>query len=161
MTEIIELVESDLESLAGLYKQFWDEESDVEKMRPTFQRLSDNSDYIFLGAKCDDELVGSVMGVVCEELYGQCLPFMVVEDLVVDKNHRRQGVGSTIMRELEQRAINRGCSFILLVTEQNRTTAHRFYESLGYSQDKYKGFKKRLGNGQQNFREGAGKLGRV
>jgi ribosomal protein S18 acetylase RimI-like enzyme len=144
MMQITELTEQDLESLAGLYRQFWNEESDVRKMRDTFRHLAGNPDYIFLGAKRDGQLVGSVMGIVCEELYGQCQPFMVVEDVVVDEGHQRQGIGSQLMRELEQRAKERGCGYIIFVTEQDRTTAHRFYESLGYCPDKYRGFKKRL-----------------
>ena len=147
--EIAKLTEQDLESLSQLYKQFWNEESDVTKMHAVFQRLATNPDYMFLGAKRNGQLVGSVMGIVCEELYGQCQPFMVVEDVVVDEGDRRQGVGSRLMVELERRAADRGCSYIIFVTEEDRTTARRFYESLGYSPDKYKGFKKRLGDGQQ------------
>ena len=143
--KITELIEHDLESLARLYKQFWNEESDVARMRAAFQRLASNPDYIFLVAKRDEQLVGSVMGIVCEELYGDCQPFMVVEDVVVDEENRRQGVGSRLMVELERLAANRGCSYIIFVTEQDRTAAHQFYESLGYSPNKYKGFKKRLG----------------
>jgi len=138
------LTEQDLEALAGLYKQFWNEESDVDKMRDAFRRLSGNADYILLGARRDGVLVGSVMGIVCEELYGQCQPFMVVEDVVVDQENRRRGVGSRLMAELERHATERGCSYIIFVTEHERTAALRFYESLGYSPDKYRGFKKRL-----------------
>lgn len=148
--EIGELTESDLEALAGLYKQFWGEDSSPEKMRSTFQRLRTNPNYIFLVARRDGRLTGSVMGIVCEELYGECRPFMVVEDVIVDQNHRRQGIGSLLMRELERLATTRDCAYIIFVTEQDRTTAHQFYASLGYSPDKYRGFKKRLGGGQQS-----------
>jgi GNAT superfamily N-acetyltransferase len=110
-----------------------------------FEHQSDT----FLVARQNDRLAGSVMGIVCEELYGECKPFMVVEDVIVDQNHRRQGVGSLLMRELERLAITRDCAYIIFVTEQDRTTAHQFYESLGYNPDKYRGFKKRLGGGQQ------------
>jgi hypothetical protein len=33
------------------------------------------------------------MGILCEELYGQCRPFMAVEDVIVDQAHRRRGIG--------------------------------------------------------------------
>jgi GNAT superfamily N-acetyltransferase len=146
--EIAKLTKDDLEALAALYKQFWGEDSSVEKMHSTFERLDANPDYIFLGAKHDGCLVGSVMGIICEELYGECQPFMVVEDVVVDEGHRRKGIGSQLMQELEECADSRDCSYIIFVTEQDRTTAHQFYQSHGYSPDKYKGFKKRLGHGQ-------------
>jgi ribosomal protein S18 acetylase RimI-like enzyme len=144
MIRITELAEGDLEALAGLYEQFWGEESSLDKMRATFRRLAGNTNYIFLGAKKDDLLAGSVMGVVCEELYGECRPFMVVEDVIVAEGHRREGIGSQLMRELERRATERGCAHIVLVTERDRVGALQFYRSLGYDPEAHKGFKKQL-----------------
>jgi GNAT superfamily N-acetyltransferase len=142
--EIERLTETDLPILAELYKQFWGEESSLEKMRAAFHRLSNDPNYIFIVAKIDECVVGSVMGIVCEELYGECKPFMVVEDVIVDKRYRREKIGTSLMQELEKLAIERNCSYIIFVTENERVDAHRFYESLGYRLDAYKGFKKRL-----------------
>ena len=119
--EINELTEDDLAALAGLYKQFWGEESCLEKMQATFRKLKGNPNYIFLAAKSEMRLVGSVMGIVCEELYGECIPFMVVEDVIVDKDRRREGIGSALMRELERHAVERNCGYIIFVTEPERT----------------------------------------
>ena len=38
---------------------------------------------------------------------------------------------------------------VAFVTEAERTGAQRFYKSLGYEFESYKGFKKRIGKGQQ------------
>ena len=146
--EIRKLIEDDLVSLAVLYKQFWGEESSLDKMRATFQRLKRNPNYILLVADQQNNLVGSVMGIICEELYGDCKPFMVVEDVIVDRDQRRLGIASSLMRELEKCAVKQNCSYIIFVTESERTEAHRFYESLGYRSDAYKGFKKRLKKSQ-------------
>lgn len=145
MAKIRRLTLTDLEPLAGLYEQFWGEESSLEKMRVEFARLDADPDYLLLGAKLDGHLVGSLMGIVCHELYGDCRPFLVVEDVIVDQNHRRQGIGSAMMCELEQWAAQRGCGYMLFVTETTRTDAHRFYEALGFGLETHKGFKKRLG----------------
>ena len=142
--EIGRLAEADLPGLAGLYKQFWGEDSCLEKMRATFRRLKERPDYIFLAAKDNRRLVGSVLGIVCEELYGECVPFMVVEDVIVDAEWRRKGIGSALMCELESLAVDRDCGYVIFVTEVERTDAQRFYESLGYRPDAYRGFKKRL-----------------
>jgi ribosomal protein S18 acetylase RimI-like enzyme len=145
--EIERLTEDDLPHLAELYKQFWGENSSLDKMRATFQKLSNNPNYVFLVAKSSGHVVGSIMGIVCEELYGECRPFMVVEDVIVDREQRRKGIGASLMRELETIAADRACGYIIFVTEKERTDAHRFYESLGYKPDAYKGFKKRLSSG--------------
>ena len=147
--EIGRLTENDLPALAELYRQFWGEGSCLERMRATFQRLKDDPDYVFLAAKSDQRLVGSVMGIVCEELYADCVPFMVVEDVIVDKARRREGIGSALMCELEKYAAERDCGYILFVTESERTDAQRFCESLGDKPDAYKGFKKHLRKPEQ------------
>jgi len=144
MIEIAELVELDLEDLGCLYEQFWGEKSSLEKMSLVFRRLDANPNYILLGAKENKCLAGSVMGIVCEELYGKCEPFMVIEDVIVDKNYRRRGVGSELMGRLEEYANDRGCSYIILVTDSGRAAAIEFYQSLGYEPDRHKGFKKKL-----------------
>jgi GNAT superfamily N-acetyltransferase len=135
---------SDLPALARLYRQFWGETSCLKRMTSAFERLAENPDYIFLAADAGDGIAGAVTGIVCHELYGQCRPFMVVEDVIVDRDHRRRGIASDLMRTVERTAIARGCSHIIFVTEAGRTDAHRFYQSLGYRADTHKGFKKRL-----------------
>ena len=148
--EITRLTEYDLSALAEIFKQFWGEKSSLEKMRLTFSKIATNPSYILLAAKQNDRLVGFVMGIICEELYGDCKPFMVVEDLIIDKNHRRHGVGSALMRELEKYAVDHDCCQIIFVTEADRTEAHRFYKSLGYEFELYKEFKKRVGSDQMS-----------
>jgi ribosomal protein S18 acetylase RimI-like enzyme len=143
-TEIVTLTEQDLPALAGLYRQFGGERSALEDMRRVFHRLENNPGYRLLGAKRGKQLVGTVMGVICEELYGRCRPFMVVEDMIVDGAGRRQGAGTLLMRAIEQEAVRRDCSYIMLVTDSFRTEALAFYRSLGYDPSRYRGLKKYL-----------------
>jgi ribosomal protein S18 acetylase RimI-like enzyme len=144
------LTDDDLTPLAEMFQQFWGEKSSLENMRKTFSRLAANPAYILLAAKQNDRLAGFAMGIICEELYGDCKPFMVIEDLIVDNTQQRKGVGSALMRELEKCAVDQNCCQIVFVTEAGRTQAHRFYESLGYESESYKGFKKKMKSGHQN-----------
>jgi hypothetical protein len=83
--EIVALKEQDLPDLTQLYRQFRGEESCLEDMRKTFRRLRKNANYTLLGVKAGGRLVASIMGILCEELHGQCRPFMVVTDEVQEK----------------------------------------------------------------------------
>lgn len=141
---IREMAAEDMESLAALYYQFWGESSNTEKMREKFTLLQSNSAYIFLCAVEDGRVVGSVMGIVCEELYDECFPFMVLENMVVDSKYRRRGIGKLMFAELERRAKEKGCRQILLVTESDREDARRFYEDVGFHPTANMGFKKKL-----------------
>ena len=134
----------DIESLSRLYYQFWSEASDEEKMMGKFAQLQINDAYIFLCAIENDILVGSLMGIVCEELYGDCRPFMVVENVIVDGNHRGKGIGKALLGELEKRANVRGCTKIILVTETYRKDACGLYESVGFHPTANKGYKEML-----------------
>ncbi len=144
------LTDDDLTPLAEMFQQFWGEKSSLERMRKTFSRLAANPAYILLAAKQNDRLAGFAMGIICEELYGNCKPFMVIEDLIVDSAQRRGGIGSALMRELEKCARNHDCCQIIFVTEADRTQAYRFYRSLGYESEPYKGFKKQIGRSKYN-----------
>ena len=147
--QVTVLTEQDLPDLVRLYKQFHGEDSSLEEMRITFRRLENDMDYCLLGVREEGRLIGSVMGILCWELYGPCRPFMVVEDVIVDQGHRRRGVGSKLMRAIERVALRHDCSYIMLVTDANRTDALGFYEHLGYHPDRYRACKKYLDALQQ------------
>ncbi len=134
----------DLESLGKLYFQFWGDKSELEKMQGKYKELENNDNYIFLAAEVDGRLAGSVMGIVCSELYGDCRPFMVLEDLIVDKNFRKKGIGKALVRKLEEEAEKRNCCQIIFITETDRHDAVAFYESVGYDSNKNRGFKKKI-----------------
>ena len=142
---IREMQSGDMDALSGLYSQFWNETSNLQRMRETFVRLQNNGAYILLCAIEQNRLVGSVMGVVCEELYGECAPFLVVENMVVDRTCRKKGVGKLLFAELERRAKEKGCTQVILVTETERKDACGFYESAGFHPTANKGYKKKLG----------------
>ena len=142
--QLREMTAEDIKELAELYKQFWNEESITEKMREKFTDLKTNDNYIYLSAFIQGNLVGSILGIVCESLYGECEPFLVIEDFIVDENYRQQGIGSALIEELEERAKKQGCTHIILVTEKERKGAIRFYETAGYKKGQHQGFKKSL-----------------
>ena len=144
MVKIRAVTHNDIESLIGLYEIFWNEKSDKQKMERKLQDLANNPNYFFLCAEKEDKVIGTIQGIICEELYGTCQPFLLMENFVVDKEHRKQGVGKLLLNSLEKIAKNRDCSQILFITESDRKDTIKFYESVGYSSETHKGFKKPL-----------------
>ena len=134
----------DIESLSNLYYQFWNENSNLQKMKNKLVELQENDAYILLCSFDGNDVTGSVMGIICEDLYGECQPFLLLENMVVDTNYRKKGLGKALYAELEKRAKARGCTQIILVTETNRTDACGFYQSLGFHPTANKGYKKKL-----------------
>lgn len=145
MITIDKLTFEDLTELKLLYEDaFEGSVTEYSRMIETYNRIKNNSNYIVLCAKTDGKVVGSVMGIVSDELFGKCLPFMVVENVAVLKEYRRLGVAKKLMVSLEEQAKMNNCTTILFVSSEHRTGAHKLYESLGYGADKVNGYRKRL-----------------
>ncbi len=140
---IRQLEKRDLPQLADLYYQFWGDHSDVDEMEKQLGFMQAENTHVVLVCETDGAIIGSVMGIVCRELYGDCRPFMVVENMIVDQAHRRSGVGRKLLRELEKEAKERNCTQLILVTEKDREDACAFYENYGFSKNTT-GYKKKV-----------------
>lgn len=137
------LTKDDMPQLARLYYQFWEEDSDPVNMKAAFDAITAAGSHILLCAQEGDRLIGSVMGIICAELYGDCRPFLVVENMIVDQNYRRKSIGKSLLSALEQQARSRNCTQMILVTETDRSDACGFYENYGFSKNTT-GYKKKL-----------------
>lgn len=69
---------------------------------------------------------------------------MVIEDVVVLQEFRRQGIAKQLLIKIEEIARDAKCSMIIFVSSEHRLGAHKLYESLGYGNDKVNGYRKRL-----------------
>lgn len=136
------MVLEDIPELAELYRQFWDQSSDVPEMIKLMERLLTRDDYVFLSAVEGSKLIGSVYGIVCEIPYRHCRPFFVIQNVIVDEDHRRKGVASLLFDELEHRAREKGCIQCDLITNPFREAAVGFYQGRGFAADV--GFRKPL-----------------
>jgi ribosomal protein S18 acetylase RimI-like enzyme len=144
MIEIDQLKFEDLNGLKDLYEDSFGTLTDYDKMKERFNSVQNDSNYILLIAKDENKVVGSVLGVICNELIGQCTPFMVIEDVAVLKLYRRNGIARQLLQKIEEHAKSRKCNMIIFVSSIHREGAHKLYESLGYGIDKVNGYRKRL-----------------
>ncbi|MFC3748638.1 GNAT family N-acetyltransferase [Paenibacillus sp. GCM10012306] len=133
-----------LDALNDLYHELVGRAADRGKLEQIFKLVKADNRYILLGAFIDGELVGSVMGILCYDLVGDCQPFMVIENVVVSSRARRQGVGKKLMVRIEEIARERDCYYMILVSGEQRKEAHIFYERLGFRDEKVEGYRKHL-----------------
>ena len=144
MIEIKRIESNDLRDLSLLSEELSGKKTDFETMVKNFEWINKNEDYIVLGANCDGKLVGSLMGIICHDLVGECKPFMVIENVIVSGNLRGKGIGKKLMTEIERIGKEKNCYYTMFVSGSQRKEAHKFYESLGYKLDEVQGFKKYL-----------------
>ncbi|MDO9100087.1 MAG: GNAT family N-acetyltransferase, partial [Caldisericota bacterium] len=141
--EIVAAQPCDLPAIGRLHEHFWGKPSDVDAMAATLETLAADPNHVILAARIDGRCVGTATGVICHGLYGGFDTYMVVEDMVVDPEHRRQGVASALLADLESAARNRGCNQVILLTESVRSDAVALYEANGF-ESRWTGFKKKL-----------------
>lgn len=142
MIKISKIQKGDLSDLASLFEELVDKKTDIIKMKESFQKLDYDPNVILIGAKENGNLLGSIMGIICHDVVGECRPFMVIENFVVTDKERGKGIGKKLITVLEEQAKHRNCNYAILVSSGERDLAHQFYESNGYYSKSQKGYKK-------------------
>jgi GNAT superfamily N-acetyltransferase len=85
-----------------------------------------------LVAETDGRLFGCVSGYVAP-YFPRGILLCRVTALVVTSTHRARGIGKALMVAAAEHARNSGCAALEVTTSEDRATAHRFYESLGFA----------------------------
>lgn len=143
----IELRKATVEDIPGLDKVMQvisDGPGDREKMAELIENISrDRQKYLLVAVNRENgEIIGSLLGVVFEDICGDCRPILLVENVAVLDKCQGQGVGRRMFEEIERWGREMDCHYEMLVSGMNRTGAHKFYKRIGF--DEVKGFKKYL-----------------
>ena len=120
---------SDAEDIVTLTAQLG-YEVELVSLRERLRRVLGRPEHQLIVAELEGRTVGWLHAAVWESIEAD--PFVVIRGLVVDRNHRRQGVGRLLMEHAERWALAQGCHVVRLSSSSVRTEAHRFYEHLGY-----------------------------
>lgn len=132
----------DVPGLDTVMQVISDEPGDFNKMRGLIRRMERDEQKYLLVAELDGEIVGSLLGVVFEDICKDCRPILLVENVAVLEKCQGLGIGRKMFEEIERWGRERSCHYEMLVSGMNRTGAHRFYGALGF--EEVKGFKKYL-----------------
>ena len=145
MVETREARLEDLEGLNRLYLQLSGNDHGLSsRYKDIFAQMkSDGAYHLLVAVNEDDNVVGSVLGIICKSLAAHYESFLVIEDVIVDDTLRRAGIGRALFEKIEQIASENSCAYSILVSSGFRTEAHRFYENMGYTESVV-GFRKKL-----------------
>lgn len=116
----------------------------LKRMAELISKIADNPQKYLLVVENSEtgELVGSLLGVVFEDICGDCSPILLVENVAVLESCQGKGIGRMMFEEIERWGRENHCHYEMLVSGLNRMGAHKFYRALGF--DEVKGFKKYL-----------------
>ncbi len=134
MTEAVQvraIQESDSRAIAALAKQLGYDIS-LPVVAEQVASIIANQDHFAFVAVREAEIIGFVHGFVALRLTAS--PFLEIAGLVVREEDRGKGIGSRLVRHLEE-YVNH-CDTVRVRCNVKRELAHRFYLKLDYSEKK-------------------------
>ena len=136
--------ENDLDALDKVMLVISDKSADRNEMSQLVKRINADPQKYLLVAEdaAAGTLCGSLLGVVFEDICGDCRPILLIENVAVLPEYQGKGVGRAMFAEIERWGKEMDCHYEILVSGMQRTGAHKFYEALDFFE--VKGFKKYL-----------------
>lgn len=123
----------DLTPVFDSYRVFYKQTSNPEAAKQFLKQRLEKQDTIIYIAYAEEKAVGfmhlfhSFTSVGMQSIF-------ILNDLFVDKNYRKQGIGVALLNQAKQKAEQDKCKFIALQTETTNP-AQFLYESMGWKKD--------------------------
>ena len=77
-------------------------------------------------------VVGTVVLLIVPNLSHSACPWALLENLIIDRRHRGEGLGRMLVEHAISRARESGCYKVQLLSDTRRSEAHSFYRSLRF-----------------------------
>lgn len=139
---IREAVADDVITLNTLYKLLVPSSKNINVLPDRIEQIRhDNNNFLFVYEE-DGVILGTIFLTLCMDPAYEFRPYGLVEYIFVLEEARGKGVGSSLLRHIEEVCISKHCTRICLMSNAQRTDAHRFFESNGYNGTTSKAFKK-------------------
>ena len=140
---------NDLSHLLRLYEQLGESRpsalpADSKKAQPLMEVIAVLPGRQLLVAEISRKVVGTADLLIVPNLTHGGAPWAVIENVVVEQEARRRGVGRALMEEVVRRCMDASCYKVQLLSDKHRTQAHEFYRSVGFEAIA-EGFRRYLG----------------
>lgn len=104
----------------------------ADDYRQAFAQISAATGQELLVAEEEGRVIGTMALIIVPNLSHGGLPWACVENVMVDSEYRRRGIGKLLMDYALAQAKTAGCYKIQLISDRSRKEAHNFYRMLGY-----------------------------
>jgi GNAT superfamily N-acetyltransferase len=129
--------EADLPGILAIYAQPALDDGDVltvEDARAWLRSLAAYPSYKLYVADDDGAIAGTFALLVMANLAHRGAPSGIVEDVGVAPERHGRGIGKLMMEHAMRVCAAAGCYKLVVSSNARRTSAHAFYESLGFEQ---------------------------
>jgi ribosomal protein S18 acetylase RimI-like enzyme len=127
---------SDLDSMVILLGQLFSIEedftADVLKQKKGLELLLQNQNYSkVLVAESDGQVVGMLTAQICIST-AEGAKAGTLEDMIIDKNYRRKGIGRMLIQKMEDWAFQNNIKRLQLLCDKNNIPALEYYKNLNW-----------------------------
>lgn len=135
-------VAQDAPAIAALYRELV-ADPHINVLPEQVAALGDSAEsYLLVVEQAHGGICGTALLTICADVMYGAQPFGVLENIVIGEKQRRQGFGEQLLAHLEQLAIARHCTKLMLLSAASREAAHAFFHSCGFNGDHKRGFVK-------------------
>lgn len=140
--EFRRLTGKDLESLLELYKQLQADDfyEDIEEGEKVWEQIESNPNIQYFGAVDNGKVVSTCYAVYIPNLTRNKRGICFIENVVTDKNYRKQGLASKVIDMAIAFAKEKNCYKAILQSGMARKEAHVLYEKKGFDGNSKRAF---------------------
>lgn len=124
----------DFEQLGGLMQQLNPDDPAFDDSNFfVFEQILADPHFIVLVAEQNETLIASLYLNIIPNLTRGGRPYALVENVIVDKDYRRKGIGEALMEKAIELAWEVDCYKLMLMTGRKGQEVHAFYKKLGFN----------------------------
>jgi aminoglycoside 3-N-acetyltransferase I len=122
-----------MRSMLSMFGSAFDELATYTARQPDdayLERLLSSDTFVAIAARSAGKVIGGIAAYVLPK-FEQARSELYIYDLAVDEGHRRQGVATAMIRELQKLAAERGIYVVFVQADQGDAAAIALYTKLG------------------------------
>jgi N-acetylglutamate synthase-like GNAT family acetyltransferase len=139
---IREAERTDKDKLFKLYRMLVPNSKKMNVLEEQIETIRRDPNHFLLVYDEEGEILGTLTLNICLQALHGTRPYGVVENVIVHENHRSKKIGQKLLQHVENYCRSLNCHRIMLLSNSNRESAHRFFEREGFDGLVSKGFKK-------------------
>jgi len=146
----------ELDDLLELYRQLNPDDPELgpEAVANLWGEMLADEDLDIVVVEHDGRLVATCLLSVTKNLTRGARPFALIENVVTHEDYRGEGFGTRCVEAAVDRARERDCYKVMLLTGSDETWKHEFYEECGFDREAKTGFSLDLREGAAGASDG-------
>jgi len=128
--------EGDYKELMGLYNLFVKSDRYSRYDNDSFVRVRQNPNNFVFVAEDEGKLVGFISFSI-RDVIRYPKQILELDEIFVLQDYREKGTGKMFMDQMEKIAKEKNCYRIFIESHYDHKGAHKFYETLGYTNNGY------------------------